>query len=619
MDKQNQGVQLINADQTEEDKRKTAQNAALSSMSSSTFVPGGTRQAVAPGAGPSTSSTARAQQAAGSPRGSGFTGIGKYLQANVGSGLGRAVSSQISGVGEQARAGLGQAIGQFQTDLSGAQQQLGQAQAGFQTGFSGIMQGTSPYIQEQTPATLGQQPPSAGMIRTYQAPAVNQPITTEQKVSAPQMAPGASITPSAPVSPVTPVPSTTIDPAQAYQRLVQGQITAPTGLGDISAIQSKALEAQQMAEATRTAGGRAALLQQQFGRGGRAYTSGQTALDALLLGQAGSQLAAARKEAAGVGRQITSQEKTAEEQSKELQSQAQIAGQEAKSAVEGTQSTLSGAISDQQRAYKGELDRLATKLKREISSGTLSQESAKLLKGLGFDPTTTQLYGLKKEEIANLIAERAPIDITQATSATLGQLQKINALRKLSGQAVQFTPEDLARAGQTAGKEAAMSGIGTTEDLSEKAKAAKSEYEKILGSLIPGYAGYGTSDNRAYSTQDQEVTGQTGERMSEYKNFWKPFIYEQNQKRGKLYYAGKLANALASGQLYNEQTGKLNVDLANQLKDFWSWRHYLSGTRGGFAGIGGAGEYSSYAGDDARIAALNKLISEANEGLKVAE
>ena len=736
MDDNQQGVQLIESE--DDKKKKEAQGTALSSMGSGAVVP---NQGVAagPSTGPAFSATARAQQAAGSTKGSGFTGVGRYLGANVGSRVGQNISGRIAGVGQQARTQLGQAVGRFQTGLGASQQRLGQAQSNVQQAYSGIMSGISPLVTQQQvgPATASTDAGGiSGAVTSYQQPGTQQPslptpaasdklTSTDYRnfiASLPPMSAGlkekynawkntilpmdygpgsahesskkaaenkffASLTPeekaeydSRQYKSNTAVDSQPgdEDAVNAYRTLTQREITAPTGLEQTDVLKQKAAQASQMAEATRTAAGRAALLQHAFGRGAKQYTRGQTALDALLLGRASKELSGARKEAAGIQRQVRSEEKTAQEQARELQSRAQIAGAEAESTVAGAQQRLGTEIAGQKQQYERELDRLTSSLTEQIRSGELTRESANILSGLGIDPEGSQLYNLNKDELASLIKGRDLTDITEATSANLEQLQKINALRKLAGKEQSFTAEDLAKAGQTVGKEAAKFGIGTTKDLKEEIKRGRSDYETLLGQIIPGYKGFGEviPEAKEFKTetdlrnamvgqyQNKQSLDQTNARLKQietnrpksekfkserdYQRALSDY-YKQNNKdqleaqaaelatkvekanraenyinrlgafeysrgKGNLSRNVELASRIYSGELFDPTTGKLNVDLANEMKKFYDWRRGYTGER---EGMFGAGIYKEYGGDYERRKALEKLLAGVGQQFKI--
>lgn len=732
--------QQPNAQTQEDERRRQAQAGALSAMGTGAVRPVNPAQPGAQRVG--TSAAARAQQTVGPAKGSGFTGVSRYMGANVGNRLGQTVTGRISGVGQQAQTQMGQAVGTFQTGVAQSQQKLQQAQTGFQQAYSGIMQGTSPYIQQQQPTAAAAAPADgvggiSGAVRAYgvaptPAPAAKplapgilgglvetDPARTAQlkqamatvgqsaggafadsneylaklkaaqqmaatgssvvqKMEAPLAAPAEQ--PVAPVDQpveqgVAPVeqPAAPVEPvrdAAADYAALQGGITGPAGLEGLDEIQQQTALAGQLAEATRTGGGRAALLRDAFSRGATPYTMGQTALDALVLGKSGKQLQAARKEAAALQRGITAQGTAAEQQARELESRLSAAGTEAKAAVEGGEQRFGSEIGTQREQYSKELERLTTNLTTQIASGKITKESAKVLEGLGLDPKSTQLYNLDKADLARMITSRDAGAITDASSARLDQLQKINALRRLSGQEARYTADQLAEAGKTVGAGAAMTGIGTTKDLAEVAKKGKADYEKLLEKIVPGYKGYGADEklktyasqfkdmgavqrakNEARKAEEQLKTRpvmdrstydmlygkergqkmyddavaarkplmdaiQRGKDASDYLNrIQKMGAFEYSPGRGNVSQAVDVASSLFSRGLYDPTTGTLNKAMADKLLDFYKWRPEFKGKDGPF----GPGIYGGYTSDVARRQALGQLISGYDKRLQVEE
>jgi hypothetical protein len=398
---------------------------------------------------------------------------------------------------------------------------------------------------------------------------------------------------------------------------------------------------------------------------------GQTALDALVLGKSGKQLQAARKEAAALQRGITAQGTAAEQQARELESRLSAAGTEAKAAVEGGEQRFGSEIGTQREQYSKELERLTTNLTTQIASGKITKESAKVLEGLGLDPKSTQLYNLDKADLARMITSRDAGAITDASSARLDQLQKINALRRLSGQEARYTADQLAEAGKTVGAGAAMTGIGTTKDLAEVAKKGKADYEKLLEKIVPGYKGYGAdeklktyasqfkdmgavsaarqaggdarrqlsqlraprlytnkpteeqqkvydSELAAYNKQKSELEAKIkkGDQASDYLNrIQKMGAFEYSPGHGNVSQAVDVASSLFSQGLYDPTTGTLNKAMADKLLQFYKWRPEFKGKHGMF----GAGEYGGYTSDVARRQALGQLISGYDKRLQVEE
>lgn len=369
-----QGVQLI---ESEEDQKKKAQATQPGSAFAAGSAPSSSlKGGQPPSAAPTTTQQARAAQAAGPTRGTGFTGVGRFLQANVGSRLGQEVAGRVSRTGQEAAARLGQSVGQFQQQRTQQQQERTKQQEAAQSALQRIASG------ELTA------------------------VSPEQQA--------------------------------AYQAIAGGQFGVSGQLQDIGGIQSQARLAGQLARGTQTAAGRTGLLQQVVGRGPSQYTSGQSALDALILGQAGGQLAAARRASAGLERQVGTQEQLAAEQARQFGAETQ----RAKEQLTGERTSELGKISSlgeqQKKRFETEQDVFYNKALKEIEQGVLSPETAaKLFGGL----EDVDLYGFTKEEVKNLLQKS--ILPTYESSLTAKQAAAINALKNLAGESAQFTPQQL--------------------------------------------------------------------------------------------------------------------------------------------------------------------------------
>lgn len=370
MDGNQPGVQLI---ESEEDKKKKAQP----TQPGSAFAPSGPAKV-----SPTATQQARAQQAAGPTRGTGFTGVGRFLQANVGSRLGQEVAGRVSQTGQEAASRLGQSVGQFQQQRAQQQQQLTQQQQAAQAALQRI---------------------SSGELTT---------VTPEQQA--------------------------------AYATVAGGGIAGPAQLQDVEGIRSQAKLAGQLARGTQTASGRAGLLQQTVGRGPRQYTSGQSALDALLLGQAGGQLAAARRSSAGLERQVGAQERLAEEQARQFGAEVKKAKEEALSGASAVERPLTSELEQKLGEFTRSRGELSNQLQEALSKGELTKEQADILGISG----PVQTYGLTGAEVSNLLKSAiGQQDVTAQAISTPEQAAKLNALYRLTGQKEFATPEQLAKAG----------------------------------------------------------------------------------------------------------------------------------------------------------------------------
>lgn len=457
----------------------------------------------------------QAQQTPAPIRGSGFTGVGRFLKANVGSGLGKQIAGRISQTGQQAGQKLQEASGQFTRELGAA---------------------SSAYDEQKRAASEALQRISAGG-----------PAPTQEDVS-------------------------------KYIAATSGQYKGPSGLQDIDAIRSQAELAQTLAGQTQSAKGRTALLQQLVGRGAQPYTKGQSALDALVLGQSGAALAQSRGAAAGLGRKVESGELLAKEQARQESESVLSKAKQLQQEKSGIEKKTISDVEAKQRAYETNLDALSNTIKEEIKSGEISKQTADILRQAGFDPTS-RFYGLPLDQIATLISRKDPSSFE--TSATQEELQRLNALKQLSGQTSQFTPEQLQRAGTTIDPK---TGLKVSDELSDVLSQQKSKYKSDVDLI----------------------------RNLEAANFASDLGADPNDIRNLKINKGALD--LARNKLYNEETGTLNVEAAKQLKDFFNWRRRREST--GFLGTG-AGRYSRYEGDDARMAALQSLIDRAGSSFKI--
>jgi hypothetical protein len=528
MSDSNQTVQIIPPNETPEERaRREAQ-----SQPGSAFTTGAKPSPTGPVA-PSGTQQARAAQEAGPSKGTGFTGVGRYLQANVGSRLGEKVAGRVAQTGQQAATRLGQSVQQFQQQLGTRPTEPGQ-------------QGTGLYGQ----LSSQQQAAQDALRKISSGEMVN--VSPEQQA--------------------------------AYAAVAGGQFRAPTGLTDIGDIQSQAQLASKLAQGTQTATGRTGLLQQVVGRGPQQYTKGKSALDALILGQAGGELAGARRATAGLERQAMTQEQLAAEQARQFG--AETAGAKAALTGEagGIEKTTSGDISRQQTEYQDKLTELYGKLQQEVEAGEISQETAQMMSNLGVDPQTLPLYGVNLAELKNVFQRKSAGDITAATSGTREQLQKINALRSLSGQTPLYSSEELEKAGTTIDP---LTGLSLSEkDLETIREQQKEAVKRAVEDSKRKLDEVGLSSYGLFARGIRGGTEGRGDLYEDYKN------------------------------LYDPESGKVNEAAARNLMDFWKTR--TGWRRTGFLGTG-PGAYDPIAGDPERIAALQKLLSETSKTFKIKE
>jgi hypothetical protein len=349
------------------------------------------QQVFSSAAAPSAPQQARSAQAGGPAKGSGFTGVGRFLQANVGSRLGEQVAGRVAQAGQQAQQRLGEAVGRFQTGLGKERGTFSAQEAAAQSAlqrFSGSQQ----------------------------------PVQTGQAVD---------FNPSQ-------------DQIAAYLAASSGQYAGPSGLEDIEKVRSQAGLAQALAGQTQTTKGRTALLQQLLGRGSQQYTKGQTALDALLLGQSSAQLAQSRRGAAGLEKQLETQERLAEEQARQAGEEFASKGRALKQEAGAIEAPLKSSIQTRLSDFEKNRTELISSLRDAIEKGELTKEQADIL-GIKGDTST---YGLTTEGLKNLITSKisAP-DINVQSISTPEEAAKLNALFRLTGRQDFATQSDLQRVG----------------------------------------------------------------------------------------------------------------------------------------------------------------------------
>lgn len=418
MDNNQQGVQLIESE--EDKKKKTAQSQPGSAFGGAQTSPTGAKPSPTGPVAPSAAQQTRAVQEAGPSKGTGFTGVGRYLQANVGSRLGEKVAGRVAQTGQQAATRLGQSVQQFGQQLGQQQQQLTSQQQAAQEALRKI---------------------SSGELTN---------VSPEQQA--------------------------------AYAAVAGGQFRAPTGLTDIGDIQSQAQLAAKLARGTQTTAGRAGLLQQVVGRGPQQYTKGKSALDALILGQAGGELAAARRATAGLERQATTQEQLAAEKARQFGAETESAKTALGLERSGLISGLMSAGEAQRSAYEKEQKDFLDKAKAEIASGKISKEVAEKLFG---DSERISTMGFSPQEIANLLEQGEMASL--GTSLNQQQAAQIEALKKIAGEAGFYkTPEELEKAGTTfaGGAELGKGLKFDTEQKYQKKKEVFDQQKQIIDSAL---------------------------------------------------------------------------------------------------------------------------------------
>ncbi len=276
------------------------------------------------------------------------------------------------------------------------------------------------------------------------------------------------------------------DAINKFQRISSGQYLGPQGLQNSGSILANAQDARTQGDLTANEPGRFTLLRNMFGTPN--YSSGQTRLDQLLLGNQTGALNQARQSVIGLP-------KLANQGSEQAQMQANYYNQEANDVGNTVRNQLSGATNtsttDLNNAVKAAQD---AELAREngyqdISNnlrdnGTIEAADASRL-GLGAAGSTVNTYGVNPLDYIKTVMDTTPIDTN--TVSTRQQAAQANALAQLAGGT---NPIDFSKVGTFK---------GSTQELDpayfEKIAAGKANYDALQGQEDAVNAKYGNLQN----------------------------------------------------------------------------------------------------------------------------
>lgn len=372
--------------------------------------------------GPSPGSAMQQPQA--QQKGSGFTNIQRIAQANQ---PGR----------------LGQAVGQgIQNIARSTQQQLGQAQQQFQ------------------------QQAQANRLGTEQDVARRQEVLQRISSGNEEVVP-------------------TQDEVSLFEKYRRGQYTGPQGLQSAENLQRQAQQAEALAGATRSAGGRQALLQRFVGT--PQYTQGQQRLDTTLLGLAAPQeLSNARRSALGLVGQVQGNEDAAQAQASYLAQQARDFGQATEQDLLGRAETIT-TDAEQLRKQREEEEvnrrNRFDQIRQDLYKGQISREDAQAIGGqdfVDFIEGGSYLYSASPQDLINKylqteMGDRLPENISDVISKE--QAARFNALSQLAGQDPRF---DLANVGQFKDSTQAFDFAKLQDQITQDRARIEEEYKKRL-------------------------------------------------------------------------------------------------------------------------------------------
>jgi len=276
-------------------------------------------------------------------KGTGFTNLQKYLQANKDNRLGQTISQGIGQAAQQARSGLQQAQSQFASQL-------------------------------ESPDILGSE--ASKTARTNILTGLSQSAT----------------------------PSVSQQDIDQFTKFREGSYTGPQGLSNIDTLINRAGQAEQLGRAVGREEGRGQLLQQFVG--GPQYTSGQRTFDTSLLG-GGSGLSAARQQTVGLVGTTAREGRQAFETAAGKAQQAKDFGTETAKLLSDPMTQIRTDADTALKTRLGDIDNAKQRFQYALSTGdfrALNESERALFKGI---PIGQSLYGIQIADYLNPADEKA--------------------------------------------------------------------------------------------------------------------------------------------------------------------------------------------------------------------
>lgn len=222
---------------------------------------------------------------------------------------------------------------------------------------------------------------------------------------------------------------------EQFQPMFQGRYGGPTEIaqGQADQIQQKATEAQQLGKGINDSGGRYGLLQ-RFAASGPQYTSGQSRLDNLLLGQTGQkQLQQARRATTGLEQQAQNTINSAQQQGQTYQNEAKQFGQE-------TQQKLQGQVGNLQQQAQSQAQQKETEQGQAISqSKALQDKIQRLTQEGGTDPLeSVQDYATKLRQVSPTLSDQDVYNEYSKTHLNPEDFQKLGVTENTLAKDVNY-------------------------------------------------------------------------------------------------------------------------------------------------------------------------------------
>lgn len=303
-------------------------------------------------------------------QGTGYTNIGRVIQANQGNRLAQAVTGNVQHAGEQAKANVQQAGQQFQQQTQANRLDTDANQQVVQN----VLADPTQYVGAEDQ---------------------NNPLYTQ---------------------------------GSQFGRLISGEYAGPQGLANAPQLQAQVGGVKRLGEALGSSGGQIGLLQQTVG--GNNYGSGKQNLDQLLLAKSGGdELGRARRQALGLGNIFGTQQAGAQAVGQEMAGRAQEVGKNVQSQFGQALATQDTALQDLAKRAQDERNVQFQKTMAALQSGKITQEQADMLGLTQGQEVTGDIMG----KLGSFVSENQN-KATAQNVASAQDYAKIDALRKLAGQ-----------------------------------------------------------------------------------------------------------------------------------------------------------------------------------------
>lgn len=221
-----------------------------------------------------------------------------------------------------------------------------------------------------------------------------------------------------------------------FQQLLTGTYKGPQELQNQQQLASKAQQAQFLGQATQNAGGRVELLR-RFARPDQAsYTQGKQFMDNLLLSQQGDQLRDAKRATQGLSQYAQAQDLGAKGLYQQMVGDSARVGQETQGQLSSGLDNIYSQLEQDRLAAEQNRDQQLAQMQKFSNQGQMTQADIDRF-GLQ-DYVGKYLYGVNLGDYLTKNEDQA----TLLNTASQEQINHLNALRRLSGNAASIDNQD---------------------------------------------------------------------------------------------------------------------------------------------------------------------------------